>query len=394
MTREISPPPLKRRRLAPKDAESKAQSFRVFSWNINGVGAFLPPTTAKITTFFKQTNNSEARPVSPPKTTGQRTSNLLRAFLARHNWPEVLFLQELKIKHGDSKTLAALLTAINTPLNSSDIASEGRSYTLDAVLPRDKYNARGFQGRLYGVGTIIRKDFARNHVTQIRDVDWDLEGRVNIVELKKGPAENRPLALINIYAVNGTTAPYRSPETGKVAGTRHDHKLAFHTRLRDECLELEARGYDVVVAGDLNIARGILDGHPNLRTHPAQHCINRADFNAKFFGKEDNERANAYVTVNDEDEACLDAVDVFRAIHGTERRHTYHPRTANWGSSCDRVDLILVSKCLWEDGRVLNTGLLDSPQERGPSDHVPLWVELKGPGQEIIPARRTEPPDP
>jgi exonuclease III len=118
--------------------------------------------------------------------------------------------------------------------------------------------------------------------------------------------------------------------------------------------------------------------------------VNRADFNRKFFGREDNRRAEAYVEVEqkaegegegelgreEERERCLDAVDVFRAMHGGERRYTYYPRTREWGSSCDRVDLIMVSKALWEEGRVLNTGILDTPQERGLSDHVPLWVEI------------------
>ncbi|KAK0736155.1 Endonuclease/exonuclease/phosphatase [Apiosordaria backusii] len=378
MTRDISPPPLKRRKLVPQDSENKTQSLRVFSWNINGVDAFLPPTTSKITTFFKPTSPATGR-VSPPQTKRVTVTNSLRAFLSRHSWPEVLFLQELKIKQGDAKTVASLLTTLNTPLSTSDELSDERTYTLDTVLPRDKYNVRGFQGKLYGVGAILRKDFARNHVARTREVDWDLEGRVNIVELKQGTEQDRPLALINIYAVNGTSSPYRSPATGKVVGTRHDHKIAFHSRLRDECLALEAQGYNVVVAGDLNIARGVLDGHPNLRTYPTQHCLNRADFNTKFFGEEDNERAQAYVTTNNEKKACFDAVDIFRALHGAERRYTYHPRTAHWGSSCDRVDLILVSKRLWDEGRILGTGILDSPQERGPSDHVPLWVELKGP---------------
>ncbi|VBB76709.1 Putative protein of unknown function [Podospora comata] len=380
MTREISPPPLKRRRLVHQSSpETKSHSVRVFSWNINGVDAFLPPTKSKITTFFKPTNSPSGR-ASPPKTDQETTSNSLRAFLSRHNWPEVLFLQELKIKQGDCKNVAALLTAINSPLNKSDVPSQERTYTLDTVLPRDKYNVRGFQGKLYGVGTIIRKDFARGHVSLIREADWDLEGRVSIVELKKGLSQDRPLALLNIYAVNGTSSPYRLPDTGKAVGTRHDHKIVFHSRLRNECLELEAQGYNVVVAGDLNVARGVLDGHPNLRTYPSQHCLNRVDFNAKFFGQEDNKRARAHVRTSNEKQACLDAIDVFRALHRTERRYTYHPRTAHWGSSCDRVDLILASKRLWEEGLVLSTGILDSPQERGPSDHVPLWVELKGTG--------------
>ena len=77
-------------------------------------------------------------------------------------------------------------------------------------------------------------------------------------------------------------------------------------------------------------------------------------------------------------ERCLDAVGVFRTVHGDKRKYTYYPRTKDWGSSCDRVDLVFVSKVLWEGGRVVATDILDTMLDRGPSDHVPVWVEVVG----------------
>ncbi|KAM7191090.1 DNase I-like protein [Rhypophila sp. PSN 637] len=403
----ISPPPLKRRKVAPSSittevpttpasASPPKRTIRLFSWNINGINPFLPSSSKKITSFFKPSQPSgDSRNDDPlnPETQGPS----LRTFLRRHNWPEILFLQEIKIKRGDDKTEASLLSSLNTPLDSSDDLGEDgtRSYTLHTSLPRDKYNAKGFGGKLYGVATIIRQDFAERFVEKVRYPEWDLEGRVSIVEMRSQwqsdvgegspnttvKAERvpvKPLAMINIYAVNGTSAPYRSPKTGLVSGTRHDHKLAFHTRLRDECLDLESKGFHVVVAGDLNVARGLWDGHPNLRTFPRQHCLNRSDFNGEFFGEEDNKRAGAYLSRDDGrgSEKCLDAVDVYRATHGERRKYTWISRNGEWGSSCDRVDLIFVSKGLWENGRVAGADILDSPLERGPSDHVPVWVEI------------------
>ncbi|KAK4249243.1 DNase I-like protein [Corynascus novoguineensis] len=395
---DISPPPVKRRRFeAPRPSDSSKpngaasalptsrrlpQTIRIFSWNINGITPYLPPQSTKITSFFKPSDpHRSSNAQFHPRADG------LRAFLARHDWPEVLFLQELKIQRGNTKALTALLASLNTPLNQADTLSESRTYTLDAVLPRDQYNARGFQGRLYGVGTILRTDFARRQVACIREVEWDLEGRVSVDGTNKEAKSSRPLALLNIYAVNGTDAPYRCPQTGAVTGgaTRHDRKLAFHAALRDECLDLERRGFRVIVAGDLNVARGPVDGHPRLRSFPRRHCLNRADFNAKFFGEEDNRRAGACAVHHDmgfdesgpkKTERFFDGVDVFRAMHGLERRYTYYPRTREWGSSCDRVDMVIVSRALWEEGRVRGTGILDTPQERGWSDHVPLWVEV------------------
>lgn len=414
MERDISPPPIKRRK---KDERHKDEGFsqseatspagmrfiRIFSWNINGVQSFLPSSTTPITSFFKPVPRQLKRAADggqPNETSEPRKAPLvgspLRAFLSRHDWPEVLFLQELKINRRDQKTPTALLSALNTPLSSNDLVTATSRYTLDVNLPRDKFNARGFGGKLYGVGTILREDFASQHVATIRHAEWDLEGRVSIVELQppsdasleRGTESSkqserdtlRALALINVYAVNGTSAPYRSSENGQTVGTRHDHKIAFHSRLRDECLRLEKRSFDVVVAGDLNVARGQLDGHPNLRTWPRQHCINRADFNTKFFGKDDNRRAGAYVGGDDVNsgETSFQGVDVFRALRGEERKYTYHPRgESEWGSSCDRVDLIIASRRLFDNGGVDDTGILDSPQERGTSDHVPLWVKLR-----------------
>ncbi|KAG6367619.1 hypothetical protein INS49_001812 [Diaporthe citri] len=414
MEREISPPPTKRRR---QDERDKGEGFsqlevtspsgmryiRIFTWNVNGVHSFLPSSTTPITSFFKPVPRQLKRATDgepPDKTSGPRKAPLvgspLRAFLSRHDWPEVLFLQELKINRQDQKTPTALLSALNTPLGSNDQGTAGSRYTLDVNLPRDKFNARGFGGKLYGVGTILREDFASQHVATVRHAEWDLEGRVSIVELQR-PSDGclerdtesdehrerdqlRTLALINVYAVNGTSAPYRSSENGQTVGTRHELKISFHSKLRDECLQLEKRGFDVVVAGDLNVARGQLDGHPNLRTWPKQHCVNRADFNTKLFGKDDNRRADAYVGGDDvkSGEISFQGVDVFRALRGKERKYTYHPRGDDeWGSSCDRVDLIIASKSVYENGGIDDTGILDSPQERGTSDHVPLWVKVK-----------------
>lgn len=208
---------------------------------------------------------------------------------------------------------------------------------------------------MYGIASIMRRDFSDSAVETVREVDWDLEGRVHCIELRQ------QLAVFNVYAVNGTDNPYRSPVTGAVAGTRHDRKLAFHRLLVEECKRYEARGWKVVLAGDFNVARSVIDGWPNLRTYPEQHVRNRADFNAKFF----------------EDEDGLRAVDVWRALKGRERRYTYFPRGRPWGSSCDRVDFAVVSRKLFDEGVVVDSGILDSAEERGPSDHVPLWVELK-----------------
>ncbi|KAG9772807.1 DNase I-like protein, partial [Aureobasidium melanogenum] len=331
-SRSISPPPI-RRKISPgpgpgtgTEPAHVADHVRIFSWNVNGVGPLLQ----------KQLSFSPGG-VSP-----------LRLFLRRHRWPQFLCLQEVKISAKDTATQRQLLHAANQGHGLDD-----PTYNVHFSLPRDKYNATGFGGKVHGVATLIREDFAPQ-VRVTRRPDWDLEGRVLIHELEAD------VVVINGYWVNGTSNPYRDPQTGQVAGTRHDHKLRFHQRMLEEVIRLQEQGRHVILIGDMNIAPARIDGYPNLRTSPLQHVKNRADFNAKFFTDENGMRG----------------IDIFRHIHGDTRKYTYYPRGPRWGESCDRVDLIVVSRSLVEDGCITGTDICDSPLDRGHSDHVPLWISV------------------
>lgn len=265
----------------------------------------------------------------------------------------MLLLQEVKINPEDLQTQRAVSRSVRAPPNSSE-----PDYTAHFCLPGDKYNARGFGRKVYGVCSIVRSDFLETHHARVRTVEWDLEGRFQIIETEGGESGMPKLSIWNIYAVNGTDNPYKDPVTGAVTGTRHDRKLAVHALLLTECKRLESERYAVILAGDLNIARGVLDGFPNLRTFPEQHSRNRADFNEKFFESEDG----------------LKGLDTFRHLHGDERRYTYHPRGEPFGCSCDRVDLIICSRSL--EKSLTGAGMLDTPAERGPSDHCPLYASF------------------
>jgi exonuclease III len=332
--RSISPPALRRK--IPRSpngdqhvgntwsSKANAGQVRIFSWNVNGAGPLL-----------QKTLSFETSSLTP-----------LRAFLKRHQWPDLLCLQEVKISPKDPATQRQLQHAAN----QGQVGDEP-TYNLELSLPRDKYNATGFGGKVHGVASLLRHDFA----CRTRRPDWDLEGRVLIHEHETGTV------VINGYWVNGTNNPYRDTTTGQITGTRHDHKLRFHANMLEETRNYELKGQHVVLVGDMNIAPAEVDGHPHLRTSPVQHVKNRADFNSRFFS----------------DETGMRGIDVFRHIHGKKRKYTYHPRGIVWGSSCDRVDLIVVSRTLVGDlGAVLGADICDSSAERGHSDHVPLWVSL------------------
>lgn len=360
-THTISPPPLKRRRLSSisaldvrptvsppsNDAAvstsdtvcTVSKDLRIYSWNVNGIQPFLPSTTPPITNFL--TTSSKARPPS--------TQPSLRASFRRWQWPHVVFLQEVKIAPNDNKTPRLLRRVINTPECGEDPPTPmTRLYDTHLCLPRDKYNAIGFGGKVYGVCTFIRQDIASEAV--VKTVDWDLEGRVQVIELP-----NSALTLFNIYAVNGTLNDYRDPNSGKVIGTRHDRKKAFHSHLANEVSMYEDKGWKVIIAGDLNISRTPIDSFPQLRM-ASEHVANRADFEGKLISK-------------------LGMLDTFRLIHGEKRKFSYRPRNKPWGAGGDRVDLMLASKGLRE--AVKEADVLDTELERGPSDHVPLLVAIE-----------------
>jgi exonuclease III len=99
----------------------------------------------------------------------------------------------------------------------------------------------------------------------------------------RGPRSTIPkLAIFDVYMVNGTENPYKDSVTGEIVGSRHGRKLAVHSLLQAECARLAEGGSQIIIAGDINIALSGLDGHPNLRTHPHQHVLNRLDFKSKF----------------------------------------------------------------------------------------------------------------
>ncbi|KAI9721612.1 MAG: hypothetical protein M1828_005102 [Chrysothrix sp. TS-e1954] len=347
----ISPPPLKRRKLDEAASETsdmdnethdgnsdpQHESLRIFSWNINGIAPFLQRS---MDSFVKK---QSADSVSAPS---------LRVFLKRHRWPQILHLQEVKVKASDRATKLAVERAVNSPSHDPD---HGPPYAVRFCLPSNRFHGIGAGGKTYGVATVIRLDYLQNVVTQVREVSWDDEGRVLVIET------NSNLSLWNIYAVNGTSSPWRDPQSGKIIGTRHDKKLSFHQKLLEECKMLETQGWNLVLSGDLNVAREPIDGFPRLRTRPEQHVQNRKDFNCKFFDDADG----------------LRAVDSFRYMHPTLRKYTWISTNQDWLASCDRVDYILLSRRLVEQSKTLvEAEILMTPLDRGPSDHVPLSVTL------------------
>lgn len=362
MDREISPPPLKRRRLAATTTEGKQDSdgysLRLFSWNVNGIAPFIQQS---ITSFFNSSKFDTPQPQAS-----------LRDFLRRHDFPTLVFLQEVKINPSDT----ASQNAVSRAVKRSASEPEGNpNYVAHFCLPTDKYNATGFGRKVYGVCSIVRKDFAEQHVELMRTVDWDAEGRFSVIETKAAPGLPK-LAIFNVYMVNGTDYPYKDSTTGAVNGSRHDRKLEVHRLLSDEVRRLELGGFQVIIAGDINIARAAIDGYPNLRTFPHQHVLNREDFSRRFLGDYGTRKQTDNVEQNGrdmkEDSHGLDMVDTFRQLHPESKGYSYYPRGRLFGESSDRVDMILCSRSLAKG--CTEASMVATAADRGTSDHVPIYA--------------------
>jgi len=187
---------------------------------------------------------------------------------------------------------------------------------------------------MYGVASYVRG------VWRAEVPEWDLEGRVVVVR-------KRGLAIVNVYAVNGTSKPYYD-ETGRIAGDRHALKRRFQARVMDLGRELRKDG-GVVMAGDWNVSRTRLDTYPRLRTEEP-HARARAELNDRI--------------------AAEGFVDVWRERHPGERGYTWFNRRAR-GLDAARVDYILVSDDLLP--RVRAAHILE---RRPPSDHAPVSLDM------------------
>lgn len=245
----------------------------------------------------------------------------LPAIAAQLGAPDILCLQELRIRAADDALVAALKAALP-------------GYRCHASLPRDARNVTFRGGRMYGVATFARGRW-RAEVPA-----WDREGRVVVV--RRGA-----MSIVNVYAVNGTAKPYYDA-SGIASGDRHAFKRHFQSRVLDLGRALRRHG-GVILAGDWNVSRTAQDTHPRLRTE-GPHAQARAELDARM--REDG------------------FVDVWRERHPEARAYTwFNARSRSLDAA--RVDYVLVSEDLVP--RVRDAAIM----ARMPwSDHAPVSVQL------------------
>lgn len=256
----------------------------------------------------------------------------LPALHARLGSPDVLCLQEVRIRPQDDASVARMQSALP-------------GFTCHASLNHDPHNGRFRGGRAYGVATWLRAGFDAMPL----HFPWDTEGRVIVSGLP-----SLGMAIANVYAVNGTARPHWDAERGGPHGNRHQFKQRFIERLGDEASALQTDGLDLVLIGDWNISRTRQDTTPRLRTEEP-HATARRRFNEEFV-------------------TGLGLIDAFRHLHPDARSYTWFNPRGRHRLDAARVDFALLGPRLLP--RLAGAGIEADPVERPGSDHAPLWIEL------------------
>jgi exodeoxyribonuclease III len=287
---------------------ARAKPLKVLSWNVENLSRYVGPAVER---------------------------GVLSSYVEAMGSPAVVCLQEVRVRPSDASSIDAMRTALP-------------GYHCFFALADDPKNVTFRGGRMYGVVTYVAESLAGDAGLIGRTPAWDREGRVVVVELA-----SQKLAVVNVYAVNGTSKPYWDHDLGRFEGDRHAFKRRFVERLGEECAALRSRGFALVLAGDWNVSRTTIDTHPRLRTEEP-HAMARAAFNDVFM-------------------PSLDVVDAFRELHPDACKYTwFNPRARRLDAA--RVDFILVSRSLLP--RVVEADIDESLEARLGSDHAPSWVIL------------------
>ena len=146
--------------------------------------------------------------------------------------------------------------------------------------------------------------------------------------------------------------------TGQATGeTRHERKRQFNTLLKKECLQIKERGFEICIVGDVNISRANIDTFPRLRTEE-QHVLARKQFNEEFLPE-------------------TELVDAWRERHGENAKgYTWYMRGVKEGTDCARVDMILVTRGLYNCAKEIEIEKWGGSQCG--SDHTFMWIEIDG----------------
>lgn len=122
--------------------------------------------------------------------------------LIQDHSPHIICLQEVKATTRDPSLIRALPLVPQRKYTGLTTAQQPFGYTAHWSLSHAK------RGKNFGVVTYVRDDV---QVLGTREVEWDKEGRVVVVELPG-------VAIYNVYALNGSENPWVRPSPARGVG--------------------------------------------------------------------------------------------------------------------------------------------------------------------------------
>jgi exodeoxyribonuclease-3 len=239
-----------------------------------------------------------------------------------------------------------------------DIACLQEIKTGDATFPIAAIRAAGYdavwhgQPSHHGVAILARGEPPREVRRGLPGDDAD--GQARYLE-----ADLHGLRIASVYLPNGNPQP----------GPKFDYKLAWFDRLIAHAQRLLESGGDVVLAGDFNVV-------------PTDADI----YNAWLWRWDavlQPETRAAYGRL-----LAQGWVDATRALHPAERIYTFWVNAAAYRRNAGfRMDFLLLSPRL--SARLARAEIGAAHRDRvKPSDHAPVWVELRPDDRQREPNRR------
>lgn len=312
-----------------KRAKSANDSISVLSWNVDTPAPYLTSTPApgSLGKYFTKKTSASTPPRKPQLSASPAKSPTLRDIFAAHGFPQICCLQEVRALAKDKDMIRSLRASANPAggAESSD-SDDADRFATQAAGPRYTAHFSLCQaksgGKRFGVVTYVSSDF--KHQYTAREVDWDAEGRLVILEIPK-----ISLAVVNVYALNGSDFPWRDPTTGVVKGTRNERKREFNRLLMREFQSVHEKGYKIVAIGDWNITRTEKDCYPSLRMQEP-HVLARKELNEIFM-------------------PTLDMVDVYRELHPNGKAYSVSPPINFWHQA-ESFSVVLARQ--WLQGRL------------------------------------------
>lgn len=223
---------------------------------------------------------------------------------------------------------------------------------VDERFPALEFEDRGYNIAVHGQKTYNGVAILSKH--PLDDVKKGLPGedgddQARYVEALICPTGERPVRLCGLYAPNGNPAP----------GPKFDYKLRWLKRLKAHAKELLAQEEAFILAGDFNVIPQAEDVHD-----PAgwtEDALFRPESRAAF-----REIVNLGLT------------DAVRQADPKGVRYTFWDYKAGaWEKDHGlRIDHLLLSPQAADRFKDAGVDRAERGKEK-PSDHVPVWVELK-----------------